>query len=924
MKPLNISNRRIAPRSSWHPRSGFRGGKLNSVLLASLAFALAAPAQPITATWQRQALGQTFNCPVRPNATYGWPNNNNWSQAQVIGDPCSDGSSVIQQPSNWSITGAPNGTNYNVILGSLGGAPANLDMNATLNQLTLQSDGGLTIQWGSSLTAKTIELQSDNGIQFGGGGGGGPSVTVTAGGMLLKSGGTGTNNMAVPFFDYGGTIQVNSGTLSLNGGGGGFDGTFVVNAGAALDLTGGSSPSWFGQWDGSGGGTVRFGSGNISATPGLTLNLPGSLLQWSGGQLAGTTTNINTVTLAGSGPNYLAGGFHNLGVVHHTNAVTLAINWGSGHFENLPAGSYNFESDAGITTGFCCGATPYFNNYGLMRKTGGTGTNTIGVTFNNLGGTVQVDRGTLSLSAGGSSSNGTLNVATGAVLDLTGGSNPTWAGQINGSGAGQVLLSGGTISTAPSLTLNLPAGLLQWTGGQFAGTTINSNSVTIAGLSGVYAGGVFYNYGTVHHTNTATLAVNWNSHFENEAGGTYILENNGSLAPGYCCGGTPYFSNFGLLRKSGGAGTSTLGIYLNNQNGVIQVDSGMLSLAAGGGSSNGTFNVAAGAVLDLTGGSNPNWSGKMNGSGAGTVSLNSGTISTDSGLTLNLPGGLFQWTGGTFGGTTINSNTVTVAGGGTVFVGGGFYNYGLMRHTGTATLAVNWNSHFENFAGGIYSLDGDVSLVTGACCGGTPTFNNYGLLRKTSGTGTAALVSGGFNFANQGGSVEVDSGTLNIGSYVQGGGAFTVMLGGRGAGQTGRLSVNGGASLNGPLNVQLANGFAPAPGEQFQILSSGGLGGAFSTLNVPAGIAVTYSNNSVFLVVTGTVPAQIVGPALDDSNFTFSFGTVSNQSYTVQRNDNLNTADWTFYTNLTGNGSLMQVFAPVTNVPQSFFRVRQP
>ena len=53
-------------------------------------------------------------------------------------------------------------------------------------------------------------------------------------------------------------------------------------------------------------------------------------------------------------------------------------------------------------------------------------------------------------------------------------------------------------------------------------------------------------------------------------------------------------------------------------------------------------------------------------------------------------------------------------------------------------------------------------------------------------------------------------------------------------------------------------------------------------------------------------------------------GTVSNQSYTVQRNDDLNTTNWVFYTNLSGNGSLMQVLAPVTNVPQRFFRVRQP
>jgi hypothetical protein len=124
--------------------------------------------------------------------------------------------------------------------------------------------------------------------------------------------------------------------------------------------------------------------------------------------------------------------------------------------------------------------------------------------------------------------------------------------------------------------------------------------------------------------------------------------------------------------------------------------------------------------------------------------------------------------------------------------------------------------------------------------------------------------------------------------------------------------------------VKLAGGYVPALGDQFQILSSSSRSGTFTALNVPGGISVTYSNNGVFLVVTGTVPAQIVNPMLSGTNFAFSFGTVSNQSYTVQRNDDLATTNWVFYTNFTGNGSLMQVLAPVTNTPQRFFRVKCP
>ena len=60
------------------------------------------------------------------------------------------------------------------------------------------------------------------------------------------------------------------------------------------------------------------------------------------------------------------------------------------------------------------------------------------------------------------------------------------------------------------------------------------------------------------------------------------------------------------------------------------------------------------------------------------------------------------------------------------------------------------------------------------------------------------------------------------------------------------------------------------------------------------------------------------------TGFSFGVQSVSNQSYTIQRNDDLTAANWIFYTNFTGNGSLMQLVAPVTNTPHRFFRVRQP
>ena len=67
--------------------------------------------------------------------------------------------------------------------------------------------------------------------------------------------------------------------------------------------------------------------------------------------------------------------------------------------------------------------------------------------------------------------------------------------------------------------------------------------------------------------------------------------------------------------------------------------------------------------------------------------------------------------------------------------------------------------------------------------------------------------------------------------------------------------------------------------------------------------SVTSAPPAVLTVVT---PVQIQSPLVAGSNFTFSFSTVSTQSYTVQQNTNLATTNWTFYTNITGNGSLYQ------------------
>ena len=69
---------------------------------------------------------------------------------------------------------------------------------------------------------------------------------------------------------------------------------------------------------------------------------------------------------------------------------------------------------------------------------------------------------------------------------------------------------------------------------------------------------------------------------------------------------------------------------------------------------------------------------------------------------------------------------------------------------------------------------------------------------------------------------------------------------------------------------------------------------------------------------------QIQSPRLTGGYFTFSLATVSGQSYTVQQNVDLATANWVTCTNWFGDGSVRQAAFPATNGPQIFYRVQTP
>ena len=123
-------------------------------------------ASAANAVWLDVANGQGRNCDGMPGFEYFWPDNNNWSQQQVLGvDPCGNANAILE-PSNWTGPLYPDngngGLNWDVTLN----APANtvLDTMVEIGTLTVESDGSLEMLGGTRLDIVQSALVNDGTI----------------------------------------------------------------------------------------------------------------------------------------------------------------------------------------------------------------------------------------------------------------------------------------------------------------------------------------------------------------------------------------------------------------------------------------------------------------------------------------------------------------------------------------------------------------------------------------------------------------------------------------------------------------------------------------------------------------------------------------------------------------------------------------
>jgi hypothetical protein len=266
--------------------------------------------------------------------------------------------------------------------------------------------------------------------------------------------------------------------------------------------------------------------------------------------------------------------------------------------------------------------------------------------------------------------------------------------------------------------------------------------------------------------------------FNNTASGIFEIQKNAFFS-GVGVGGIEgKFINAGTVMKRDSTGTATLGVNFSNTGGTVEVRSGTLSLSLGGKSTGGVFNVASGATLNL--GGTHVLSGAYSGLADGSFPFSTLQINS-SGATFNFGGRGFDWNTGTITGpgTLINTGNFIISGSIKFLRGGATINNASAIAFSTTDLRSGEGAVFNNLTGATFDIQGNAFFSGNTVGGAQANFNNAGTVIKSTGTSTATLQ---INFANAGGTITVQSGTLAL------------SLGGKNTG--GIFNVASGASLS--------------------------------------------------------------------------------------------------------------------------------
>lgn len=418
-----------------------------------------------------------------------------------------------------------------------------------------------------------------------------PGGSFNNAGIFTKSGGTGeTIIRGLITFNNTGTLNVNSGTLTLQGPSN-HSGT-VVLAGTTLNLTASTHTLNV--------GTTFTGTGTISLNNSATMTVAtattipvGIAFNYAGG----TFTSLNgTGTLTVNGPMTWTGGvITGAGMVDVNGGLLIsgtadkdlsagrvlnlnsATTWSAGGLRmnnatinNTATGTFTTNFDGTISHFSSPGGT--FNNAGIFTKSGGTGTTQLnGATAFNNTGTVNANSGTLLFSgsvaqhSGTTLTGGAWNVTNGSTLTFSGGSNLT------------------TIGSAASVTLDGTNSTFNRLGSVTASTlTTNQGSFTIKNDRDLTTAGAYTNSGTTRVEDSTTVMTigSGGSAAYTQTGGVTALVNGAFIDPSVfnLNGGT--LQGTGTIESSVIAGPGSSTIAPGMSPGMLTIN-GNLTLSSG-------------------------------------------------------------------------------------------------------------------------------------------------------------------------------------------------------------------------------------------------------------------------------------------------------------------------------------------------------
>jgi hypothetical protein len=709
--------------------------------------------------------------------------------------------------------------------GRLTGVTFDGDMDLTAADVFLSVSGGLTLNGTARLgdaagtTAATLVVsdpqpldgaatvvfggQDNNLLAFGAAGSVlGPNVTVRGQSGQVYSAGDGFVNRGTVSADVaGGTLYVggnnwtNAGTIRATGGG-----TAAVYGTLTNYAPGGGGTLTGGTWQANAGSTLRF-----LLSDGAGHDLP-----------ADVGTNAAAIVLDGPGSNVVTGS----GL---TDALAgLARNAGAGRFTVRDGRTFDTGGDFTNSGALTVGAGSRFTVTGRLTDFDGAtltgGSYVVGGTFQFPGAWLALNAATLVLDGAGSQvvDEAGHDALVNFAVNLAGGSFTVQNGRTFTAGDFE---NDGALAVGPGSALTV-AGFFLQTG------TLGVAPTGVATLAG---GGA--NDGSFNLDGGATLTF---------PGGTFLLDVGAAV------------NGPGLVRINGATVSA-----------VYQLSVANLELA--GGTLTGDGSVTVTGTLTWTGGTL---------SGAGTTTLAPGSRLTLGGAALTLDTRLLDLHGTTTWGDGV---TLTLANGAWLdnesdglltfesnasLLGNGYLaNDGTLIKGGAGTVAVAAGIAVTNTGGvavrgGTFGVDGGytqsgglTAVSAGATLAAAGGVNVLGGTLAGAGTIRGDVTNNGTVAVGD----DTAVGVLTIdGNYTQtADGTLSLEVGGPTAGTDyGQLAILGNALLAGTLSVTEINGYMPASGTGFALLTFASCGGMFDTLaNDGLQFAARYDQTDVTLVV---------------------------------------------------------------------------